>query len=339
MIVGTKGKFANRPVRVAVIGAGKMGKNHLRVYDMLKDVELVGLYDPDPVAAATLSAQYDCRAFSSPDAVAGEIDAVSICSPSSTHGEVGLRFLNAGIHCLIEKPLATSERDCHALIGAARASGAKLLVGHIERFNPAVQQVAVLLDGSQSIHAIETHRLSSVSKRITDVDVVADLMVHDLDIVNALMGQPVTSLDVAAVNTDDSPGSDHVTALLRFANHTVACVTASRITQNTVRKLSVTTDAGMVEVDYMNQSIDIYRQYAVSVDDNKTSKFGDYTLDTSVERVVVRRTEPLQVELSHFIDMIRTDAKPIVTGEQGLEAMRLVWSIQDAVRNSRGNRP
>jgi len=325
-------KLGTRPVRVAVIGAGKMGKNHLRVYDMLKNVDLVGLYDPHPETAEAAAKPYGCRVFSSLDEIVASVDAVSVCSPSSTHGEVGAIFLDAGIHCLIEKPLAATEAECLALIAAAKRSGAKLLVGHIERFNPAVQQVANLLDGSQSIQAIETHRLSAVSKRITDVDVVADLMVHDLDIVTALMGSPVRSVDVAAVRTYGSAGGDHVTALLQFENASMACLTASRITQNTVRKLSVTTDAGLVEVDYMNQSIEIYRQDTVKVAEGRAAKFGDYALDISMERVLVRRAEPLQLELSHFIEIIGDNAEPIVSGEQGLAVMRLVWAIQEKIR-------
>ena len=161
------------PMRVAVVGAGNMGRNHLRVYGTLKHVDLVGVYDADAGAAAEAAQQFDCRHIATLDDVPAMVDAVSICSPTSTHVDVGLCLLRAGVHCLIEKPLATSEQDCLALIETARASNAKLLVGHIERFNPAVQQLAVLLDGNQTVQAIDAKRLSSVGKRITDVDVVA----------------------------------------------------------------------------------------------------------------------------------------------------------------------
>ena len=322
-------------MRVAVIGAGNMGRNHLRVYGTLKHVDLVGVYDADANAAADAAEQFDCRRIAALDDVPAMVDAVSICSPSTTHVEIGLQLLEAGVHCLIEKPLATSEQDCLALIESARASNAKLLVGHIERFNPAVQQLSILLDGNQTVQAIDAKRLSSVGKRITDVDVVADLMVHDLDIVMALVKSDVVSIEAQAVSTFGSPGGDHVVALLRFANDSIACLTASRITQNTVRNLAVTTDVGFIEVDYIDQSIEVFLQDKVKMPRGGTSRFGDYALDIAMERVQVRRTEPLQMELSHFAQMVREDVPPLVPGEDGLAVLQLVWQIQECLRGSR----
>lgn len=324
-----------RPLRVAVVGAGNMGRNHLRVYGMLKDVELVGVYDPEPEALAEAAQQFDCRALASLDEVMKVADAVSVCSPTSTHGEIGKRLLDGGIHCLVEKPLAASEEECQALIEAARGSKSKLLVGHIERFNPAVRQLSVLLDGNQSIQAIDARRLSAVSKRITDVDVVADLMVHDLDIVMALAKQDVVSVEAQAVRTFGSPGGDHAVALLRFADDSIACLTASRITQNTVRKLSVTTDVGFIDVDYMNQSVEVYLHDTVRMPKGRATQFGEYALDITMERVLVRRTEPLQMELDHFVKVVRDGAEPLITGEDGLEVLRLVRRVQECLRGAR----
>jgi predicted dehydrogenase len=324
----------DRPVRIAVVGAGTMGRNHLRVYGMLKNVELVGLYDSDPEAAAEAAELSGCRRFDRLDEIPCSVDAVSICSPTSTHGAIGQRMLEAGVHCLIEKPLATSEQECLGLIEAARASGARLLVGHIERFNPAVQQLAVLLNGKQAVQAIDARRLSSVGKRITDVDVVADLMVHDLDIVTSLIGAAVVSIEAQAVKTYGSPSGDHVVALLRFANDSIACLTASRITQNTVRKISVTTDVGFIDVDYIDQSVEVYLQDNVKMPKGGVSTFGDYTLDISMERVHVRRTEPLQMEIGHFVRVVRKNEPPLITGEDGLAVLRLVWQIQKCLRES-----
>ena len=325
----------NGPVRVAVIGAGNMGRNHLRVYGMLKNVDLIGVYDADAGVTAAAAEQFDCSPFATLDEIAGQVDAVSICSPTSTHRDVGLQMLEAGVHCLIEKPLATTEQECSELIAAALASNAKLLVGHIERFNPAVQQLALLLDGNQIIQAIDARRLSSVGKRITDVDVVADLMVHDLDIVMALVKEEIVSVEAQAVRTFGSPGGDHVIALLRFANDSVACLTASRITQNTVRKLTVTTDVGYIDVDYIDQSIEVYLQDTVKMPKG-VSQFGDYALDIAMERVQVRRTEPLQMELGHFVQVIMEDLAPLTPGEDGLAALRLVRLIQDCLREGEG---
>ncbi|TFH40423.1 MAG: Gfo/Idh/MocA family oxidoreductase, partial [Lysobacterales bacterium] len=300
----------DRSVRVGVIGAGTMGCNHLRVYDSLKNAELVGFYDPDQQDSKALAEKYRCIAFETPEEAAKAVDAVSICSPSTTHGRVGEFFLNAGVHCLIEKPLATNEAECRALIDLAARKNAKLLVGHIERFNPAIRQLSLMLAGrGQKIHAIDIRRLSAVSQRITDVDVVADLMVHDLDIVIDLAGTKVSLNSAAAVGAGSDRGADHVTALLDLGGDAIACLTASRITQHTVRRISVTTDTGLIEVDYINQSVEIYRHDRIKRTQGPAAQFGDYTLDIAMERVQVRRTEPLQLELSHFIDIIRQDSE------------------------------
>lgn len=320
-------------VKIAVIGAGVMGKNHLRVYDMLKNVELLGFYDPniDTENIKKLEQQYNCKAFHSYEEIINEVDAVSICSPSSTHGEIGLKFLQAKIHCLIEKPLATSEKECLALIKAANHNNVKLLVGHIERFNPAIQQLPVLFGGNPKILSIDARRLSATSNRIKDVDVISDLMVHDLDIVMSLVNTDISSVKANGVKLNNNSQGDHVTALLKFENGAIANLTASRITPNTIRKLSITTDAGLIEVDYMNQSVEVYLQDKVRVTNNDVAHFGDYALDIVMERVLVRRTEPLQVELSHFIDIIKNDGQPLVSGEDGLKAFKLVRQIQNCI--------
>jgi predicted dehydrogenase len=305
-----------------------MGANHLRVYETLKNVQLVGLYDPNCDRAASLSRQHRCQAFDSLDAAMKEIDAASICAPSAHHGEIGVKLLSAGIHCLIEKPLATTESECLRLINAAVSSNVKLLVGHIERFNPAVRQLSSMLAArGEKIRAIDTRRLSAVSKRISDVDVVADLMVHDLDVVRSLAGTQISVLAAAGVGNHQRSGADHVTALLDLGDDAVATLTASRITQNTVRRIAITTDAGLIDVDYSNQSVEVYTQDRVKPPGPAT-QFGDYALDIAMERVQVRRTEPLQVELAHFIDIIRNGTEPLVSGRDGLAALRLVWNVQ-----------
>ena len=317
------------PVRIGVLGAGLMGKNHLRIYDLLKGVDVVGIVDPDEMTAKAVSETFGCKVFPTLEAMAGEVDAVSVCTPSSLHAEIGLECLGAGLHCMIEKPLATNEEDCLKLIEAADKAGVKLLVGHIERFNPAVQQLSAMLNGGQAVHAIDSRRLSSVSQRITDVDVVADLMVHDIDIVLSLIRSPLAHIAAEAVRGRN--GADHVNALLRFENGAIACLTASRITQHKVRRLSVTTSAGFVEVDYVNQSLDVYVQDEIKRVANAAQEFGDYKAEILMDRVFVRRGEPLYLELAHFADIIRNDGQPIVTGQDSLEVMRVVRRIQDLV--------
>ena len=318
-------------VRVGVVGVGRMGQNHARVYEMMKNSVLAGVFDPDRTAGQAIAAEYGCRAFDSLESMRVEVDAVSICSPSSTHCEVAEFFLSAGVHCLVEKPLATTMEECNKVIAAAEKSGAKLLVGHIERFNPAVQQVASMISGDNRVLAIDTRRLSSFSRRIKDIDVVGDLMVHDLDIINALVNDDLQRVQASGVCESGGTRDDHVTALLEFAGGAIAVCTASRITENTVRKLAVTTTSGFVTVDYMNQSVEIYHQDRV-IRRADASSFGEYALDVSMERLQVRRAEPLQLELLHFIDIISNDGDPLISGKQGLKAMQLVWDIQSLVQ-------
>ncbi len=322
---------SEHPVRIAVVGAGMMGRNHLRVYGETKGVEIVAVVDSDAERAARAAARFGGRASTDLGDVLGAVDAVSLCTPSSSHAPLGLRLLEAGVHCLIEKPLATCEADVLALMEAAEANGAVLLVGHIERFNPAVTQLARILETGHRVMAIDVQRLSAVRDRAADVDVVGDLMVHDLDVVLSLIGEAADSLVARSVRANSGRSADYVSALLSFPGGALANLTASRISQNRVRELRVTTDLGLVTLNYSTQEIAIYRQEGQPV---WTSPEGDdptYQLDYSIERVLIQNAEPLVLELRHFVDSVRGAAKPRVDAAQALEVMRLVWRIQAAV--------
>lgn len=316
------------PLRVAVIGGGKMGCNHLRVYGAIKGVELVGVLDPDEKAAQAAAQRFGCQAFTNPEQLVGLVDAVTIAVPSSLHAQVGEFFLSNGIHCLMEKPLAMTRADCQRLIDVAKQKQLILMVGHVERFNPAVKQLAAILKDCKTIHAIDARRMSYSSARITDVDVVADLMVHDLDIVAYLAGfSPVKSVHAHGAKADGGPGHDHVCATLQFENGTIANVTGSRVTQSRVRQLQVTTDIGFLTMDFIGQEIYIYRQPAGLSSDS-------YTPDFQIEKVRVMTGESLVQEVTHFVDCVRTGQTPAVTGEHGLAALNLVWAIQEAVKQN-----
>ena len=234
-------------IKVAVIGAGMMGKNHLKTYKSMPGVELVGVYDIFPDACKAAAETFGIKAFASLQEVADNVDAVSVVTTSVTHCEVGLFFLNRGIHCLIEKPLAATEEECRKLIKAAADHNATLLVGHIEQFNPAVEQMHKLLSDTSKIRSLTAQRMSAASGRITDVDVSMDLMIHDMEIILSLVQSPIANVQAASVKTKDSPmGKDYITALLQFENGATANLTASRITQARVRTLTVTTDTNYI---------------------------------------------------------------------------------------------
>jgi predicted dehydrogenase len=318
----------SRPaVRLGVVGAGNMGRNHLRTLQWLKGADLVGLVDPDELTASRAAELYGCRPFSSVEALAHEVDAMIVAAPSSQHAEIAIPLLTQGVSCLVEKPLATTEADCLAMIAAARESGARLLVGHVERFNPVIEHLVQLLQGSR-IYAVDVRRMSSVSGRITDVDVVSDLMVHDLDIVRALVGMTPSRIRAVGVRAESSAHVDYAAASLVFPNGEIATVTSSRITQNKIRHYQVTSDIGSITADLVGRELLIHRQSRL---EPITVGSAEFTLDLSIDRVFVRNAEPLFVELSHFLDVVAGEKEPLVSGEDALASMRMVWAVQGSL--------
>ncbi len=317
-------------IRVAVIGAGMMGKNHLKTYKTLNNVELVGVYDIFPDAAKAAAETFGIKAFSSMEEVAANVDAVSVVTTSVTHADVGEFFLTRKIHCMMEKPLATTEEECNRLIKAAKDNNVVLLVGHIEQFNPAVEQMHRLLSDTSKIRSLTAQRMSAASGRITDVDVAMDLMIHDAEIILSLVKSPVKSINASAVKTPDhASGKDYITALIEFENGVTANVTASRITQARVRTLAVTTDTNYIDMDFINQSINVHTQGRMPyVNQEEIPEWMHYGLKGSVEQLFIPTNQPLQAELNHFINCVNGLETPRITGEAALEALRVIWGVQ-----------
>ncbi len=321
----------SKNIRVAVIGAGMMGKNHLKTYKSLPGFDLVGVYDIFSDAANAAAETFGIKAFSSMEEVAANVDAVSVVTTSVTHCNVGQFFLNHGIHCLIEKPLACSEEECQILIDAAKKNNVTLLVGHIEQFNPAVEQMHKILSDSSRIRSITAQRMSAASGRITDVDVSMDLMIHDIEVVQSLVQSPVAKVQASAVRTADQPdGKNYITALIEFENGVTANLTASRITQARVRTLTVTTDTNYIDMDFINQSINVHTQGRMPyVNQEEIPEWMHYGLKGSVEQLFIPTNQPLSAELSHFGACIRGEATPRITGEKALDALKVIWEVED----------
>lgn len=317
-------------LKVAVIGAGVMGKNHLKTYKSLSGVELVGVYDIFAESAKAAAETFGIKAFNSLEEVAAQVDAVSVVTTSVTHADVGEFFLNKGIHCLIEKPLATTEEECHRLINAAAKNNVVLLVGHIERFNPAVEQMAKILSDTSKVRSLTAQRMSAASGRITDVDVAMDLMIHDIEVIQSLVKSPVNRVQACSVKTKDKPeGKDYITAILEFENGATANLTASRITQARVRTLTVTTDTNYIDMDFINQSINVHSQGRMPyVNQESIPEWMNYGLKGSVEQLFIPTNQPLAAELNHFADCVRGKATPRISGEAALNALRVVWEVQ-----------
>lgn len=318
-------------IKVAVIGAGMMGKNHMKTYKSLNGVELVGVYDIFPEAAKAAAETFGIRAFSSMEEVAENVEAVSIVTTSVTHADVGEFFLNKGIHCMMEKPLACTEEECQRLISAAAKNNVVLLVGHIERFNPAVEQMGKLLSDTSKIRSLTAQRMSAASGRITDVDVSMDLMIHDVEVIQSLVKSPVVNIQAASVKTKESPmGKDYITALLEFENGATANITASRITQARVRTLTVTTDTNYIDMDFINQSINVHSQGRMPyVNPENIPEWMNYGLKGSVEQLFIPTNQPLSAELNHFLSCVRGEATPRISGQNALDALRVIWKIQE----------
>ncbi len=326
----------NTPIKVAVIGAGMMGKNHLRTYKNLNGFELVGVYDIFADAATAAAEMFGIKAFSSLEEVAANVDAVSVVTTSVTHAEVGEFFLNKGIHCLIEKPLAATEEECKRLISAAEKNNVTLLVGHIEQFNPAVEQLHKILNNPSQICSLEARRMSAASGRITDVDVAMDLMIHDAEVILSLVKSPVVNVHASAVRNTKSPlGKDYITALLEFANGTTATLTASRITQSRVRTLTVTTNDNYIDMDFINQSIAVHSQGRMhGVNQDNIPENMRYGLKGSVENLFIMQAQPLNSELTHFANCIKGKETPRITGQQALDALKVIWEVQNALNTN-----
>ena len=318
-------------IKVAVIGAGMMGKNHMKTYKSLNGVELVGVYDIFPEAAKAAAETFGIRAFSSMEEVAENVNAVSVVTTSVTHADVGEFFLNKGIHCMMEKPLACTEEECQRLISAAAKNNVVLLVGHIARFNPAVEQMGKLLSDTSKIRSLTAQRMSAASGRITDVDVSMDLMIHDVEVIQSLVKSPVVNIQAASVKTKESPmGKDYITALLEFENGATANITASRITQARVRTLTVTTDTNYIDMDFINQSINVHSQGRMPyVNPENIPEWMNYGLKGSVEQLFIPTNQPLSAELNHFLSCVRGEATPRITGQNALDALRVIWKIQE----------
>ena len=232
---------------------------------------------------------------------------------------------------MIEKPLAATEFECQKLIKAAADHNVTLLVGHIEQFNPAVEQMHKLLSDTTKIRSLTAQRMSAASGRITDVDVSMDLMIHDMEIILSLVKSPIVNVQAASVKTKDSPqGKDYITALLQFENGATANLTASRITQARVRTLTVTTDTNYIDMDFINQSINVHTQGRMPyVNQEEIPEWMHYGLKGSVEQLFIPTNQPLTAELTHFINCVKGKETPRISGQNALEALRVIWTIQN----------
>ena len=316
-----------KPVKVGVIGIGNMGWNHARVLSLLRDAELVGVADPDSARGALAKEQFGCEWFEDYNALIHEVEAVCIAVPTLLHHPVGMACLQAGVHVLIEKPIAASEQEARELIAAAEQADRLLQVGHIERFNPAFRELLNVV-ANEEVVVLEGRRHSPHADRANDVSVVLDLMIHDIDLVLELAGAPVVGFAAAGGRSGDGP-IDYVTATLNFANGVAASLTASKMSHRKVRCLSAHCRASLVEADFLHRNLRIHRRAQESYSATRGELL--YRHDGFIEEVSITPTEPLYAELEHFLQCVRGTARPAVDGLQASRALRLADLIEQAV--------
>jgi predicted dehydrogenase len=337
------------PLRVAVVGAGAFGRNHLRVYRELEragyPVELAAVIDPNEGARAAAEAEYGVRGFASIEACMSaarvelrRIGAASVCVPTMHHAECARTLMACGIDLLIEKPLATNLIEADEIVHVARERERIVQVGHLERFNPAVRAVRELLHRPMFF---EVHRLSVFTPRSLDVDVVLDLMIHDLDIVLSLVGEPVR--EVRAVGLPVlSTKVDIANVRLEFENGCVANFTASRVSTERVRKMRFFQPHQYLSLDFARQDLlvidvsaaagmDAAQLAALMASGNAAGAGGHPSPGMSLTKVPVESGEPLRLEIAAFLDAVRMRTQPIVTVEDGRAALALALEINAAI--------
>jgi predicted dehydrogenase len=311
-----------KKIRAAVIGVGYLGRFHAQKYAVLPDCELVAVVDADAEVATRVAAEVGTRPLGDYRALFGEVDAVSVVTPTQSHAEIAAGLLRSGAHVLVEKPIAETAEQAQQLIDLARQNHRVLQVGHLERFNPAILAAEPVL---RAPRFIECHRLAPFRERGTEVNVVLDLMIHDIDLVQMIVGSPVGSFD--AIGTPVfSAEIDIANARLRFENGCVANVTASRVSLKTERKLRVFCDDAYMSLDLQQKILTVIRK--------RIPPAAAGELPVQIEEQSFAQGDALLAEIEAFLRAIRGEGPVMVTGEDGQRALRTAIAISERVVGS-----
>ncbi len=308
-------------INVGVVGVGYLGRFHALIHSRHPDVNLVGVVDSNPEQAAKVAGEAGCRVFERPEELLDQVDAVSIVVPTSLHLEVARPFLERGIHMLLEKPIAHTVEDGREIVRLAQANGAILQIGHLERFNAGVMALAERI---RKPKFIEAHRMSPFVARATDVDVVSDLMIHDIDIILSLVNADITH--ISAVGS--SVLTDHIdiaNARLEFANGAVANVIASRVSREKMRRIRIFEHQRYQALDFNDQTLDeVYPE----------AHEGQDWPEIVQERLDIEPVKPLDAEIDAFIKCVQTGRAPLVGGQVGQEALEVAIAVREKIEAS-----
>ncbi len=308
-----------KKTRIGVVGIGHLGSRHLKVYSQLPGkVDIIGACDLQVERATRLARQYNAPFIKDYRELAGKVDAVNICTPTESHYEIAKFFLENNVHTLVEKPVTTTVDQADKLIAIAKKNGLKLQVGHIERFNSAFESIKHF---THNPLFIECHRLNHFPNRSLDIGVVMDLMIHDIDIVLGLIASPIKDIQAVGVNVL-TPLEDIASVRITFENGCVCNLTASRVSDEVMRKIRLFQKDTYISLDYVKQEAFIYKKH-----ENQILKHS----------LPIEREEPLMKELEHFIDCIQEDKKPLISGTEGREALSVALVISQKIWEARQN--
>jgi len=328
-------------LKVAVIGTGHLGKEHARIYSEIPAVSLVGVVDTNKDTGEAVARRCKTRYYSSVKEILNKVDVASVVVPTKSHYEITKDLLNNGIHVLVEKPMTGTVSEAEDLIKLSQQSSTILQPGYIERFNPALEAIKKL---DVSLKFIECHRLSPFTLRSADIGVVLDLMIHDIDIILYLSKSKVKKIDAVGVNVI-ADKEDIANARIQFENGCVANITASRVSFEPMRRIRLFSENSYISLDYQKQealiykkspkltlkSIDAESKGVSSILDLKNFSFGDML---KIERIKMDNQEPLRKELESFIDCVKNGKQPVVSGEEGIEAIKIADIIREEINKN-----
>jgi predicted dehydrogenase len=314
-------------LRVGVLGVGRMGQRHCRVYSNMRNVNLFGISDKNPELGVKVAKMYDVPFFRDPEELLSQVDAVSLAVPTPLHYEYALTCIRHGVHVLIEKPITETLEQAAKLAEAAEESGLVVAVGHIERFNPAYTELKNVVENMDVI-AFDLRRLSPFQGSNVDVDVVLDLMIHDTNLVLDLVGKAPVSMHAHGLKVF-SENLDHVVATLTFPDNILVTMTASRITEHKVRSLDVACRQAFLQCDLLNKSILVNRS-TIGQYENVNGRAVKYRQESLVERIFIPGYEPLMLECQHFVDCVQGECSLAVSARDGYKALELAVAIREA---------
>lgn len=317
-------------VRIGVIGAGVMGERHCRVCANLPHVELIGVTDLNEERGRLVAGRYETTYFAECRALLSQLDAVTVAALTPAHYPLTVECLKLGLHVLVEKPIAESVKQAEQLVQIADERGLILQVGHIERFNPAFIELKNVVE-AMTLVGITMRRLSPFDTSNIDVDVIHDLMIHDLDLAVNLVGSEPEEIDAwgRSINTNTT---DHAVVNLSFRDGPIVSLFASRVTEQKVRTIEVVANGAYIEADLLNKSVSVHRRTLPQYLDNRhTTK---YRQESVIERIHVPMYEPLMLELRHFVDCVRENRSPQVSGKDGMRALQLAEIVASQVASS-----